>query len=99
MTLTLFLGLLAAFSTITGICTEGIKKLLDENKVSYSSNMLAFVVSCVVGIGGTAVNYVMSGIPFNAPNVICMVLMGLATSMGAMVGYDKVIQTVKQFGK
>ena len=99
MTVTLFLGLLAAFSVITGICTEGVKKLLDENKVSYSSHMLAFVIACVVGIGGTAVNYVMSGIPFDTANVICMVLMGLATSMGTMVGYDKVIQTVKQFGK
>ena len=35
-------------------------------------------------------------VPFSATNIICMVLMGVATAVGAMVGYDKVIQTIKQ---
>lgn len=96
MNITLFIALLTMFSAITGIATEGCKKILDESSMSYSSNILAFIVACVVGIGGTGVYYVLNSIEFNVVNIICMVLMGMATSVGAMVGYDKVIQTIAQ---
>lgn len=96
MTITVFNTLLIIFSTITGFITEGFKKLLDGEKVSYSSNILAFIIACLVGISGTGVYYVFSSIEFNATNIVCMGLMGLATSIGAMIGYDKVIQTVEQ---
>ena len=55
------------------------------------------MIACIVGIGGTAIYYVLAGVAFTSVNVICMILMGLATAIGAMVGYDKVIQTIKQF--
>ena len=96
MTVSLFVILLAVFSAVSSICSEGIKKLLDEGNIGYSSNILVFVVSCIVGIGGTAIYYTVDGIAFSLVNIICMILMGLASSMGAMVGYDKVIQTIKQ---
>lgn len=97
MTVALFIMLLTAFAAITGICTEGVKKMLDEAGVKYASNVVAFVIACIVGIGGTAIYYVLAGVAFTSVNVICMILMGLATAIGAMVGYDKVIQTIKQF--
>lgn len=97
MTVALFIMLLTAFAAITGICTEGVKKMLDEASVKYASNVVAFVIACIVGIGGTAIYYVLAGVAFTSVNVICMILMGLATAIGAMVGYDKVIQTIKQF--
>ena len=96
MTITLFIILLTAFAAITGVCTECLKKLLDENGVKYASNLLAFVIACIVGIGGTAIYYVLSEIAFTSANVICMILMGLAVSVGSMVGYDKIVQTVEQ---
>lgn len=96
MNVTLFITLLTAFSAVTGICTECCKKLLDSLKVTYVSNILAFIIACVVGIGGTAIYYAVCSIEFNAINIVCMILMGIATSVGAMVGYDKVIQTIKQ---
>ena len=96
MNITLFVTLLTVFSTVTALCTQGCKKILDELKVTYASNILAFVVACVVGIGGTAVYYVLFSIDFNAINIVCMILMGLATAVGAMVGYDKVIQAIEQ---
>lgn len=96
MTVSLFVTLLTAFSLISSICTEGVKKILDSINVKYSSNILVCIVACVIGIGGTGVYYSFASIPFTAINVICMVLMGLASSMGAMVGYDKVVQTIKQ---
>lgn len=96
MNITLFITLLTMFSAITGVITEGCKKLLDGTKISYSSNILAFIVACIVGGGGTGVYYILSSIEFNLINIVCIVLMGLATSIGAMVGYDKVIQTIAQ---
>lgn len=96
MTVTMFIMLLTAFSTLTGLCTEGIKKLLDEQGVSYASNLLACIVGLIVGVCGTAAYYVIATIPFSAVNVVCMVLMGVASAVGAMVGYDKLMQMLKQ---
>lgn len=96
MTVSMFLILLSAFSLIVGLLTQALKKLLDSLGAKYSSNVVAVAVSAVVGIGGTAVYYIIAGVPFSATNIICMVLMGIATAVGAMVGYDKVIQTIKQ---
>lgn len=96
MNVTLFITLLTTFSTITSLCTSGCKKILDEVKIHYASNVLAFVIACIVGISGTAAYYVISSIEFNAMNIVCMILMGVATSVGAMVGYDKVMQTIGQ---
>lgn len=99
MNITLFIALLTMFSAITGVVTEGCKKLLDETSIVYSSNIVAFIVACVVGVSGTGAYYVLNSIEFNAVNIICMFLMGFATSIGAMVGYDKVIQTIGQLKK
>lgn len=99
MNVTLFVALLTMFSTLTGVITEGCKKLLNDTKISYSSNILAFTVACFVGVGGTGVYYILNSIEFNLINIVCMMLMGLATSIGAMVGYDKVIQTITQLKK
>ena len=96
MSVTLFITLLTAFSAITGVITEGCKALLNETKITYSSNVVAFIVACIVGIGGTAIYYVLGSVEFNIINIIYMVLMGLATSIGAMVGYDTVVQTIEQ---
>lgn len=96
MTVSLFIMLLTLFSAITGICTEGLKNLFAEHKTKVSPNMIAFIVAIIVGVFGTAIYYILCAIPFSVNNVICMFLMGVASSMGAMVGYDKIIQTIKQ---
>jgi hypothetical protein len=84
------------FSVITSVCTEGCKKLLDEANVTYASNILVFIIACIVGAGGTCIYYILNGIEFGVVNIVCAILMGLATSLGAMVGYDKIIQTIAQ---
>lgn len=97
MNISLFITLLTVFSVITGLVTEAIKNLLDDFNAKYSANIIALIVACVVGIGGTAGYYAVYEIPFETGNVICMILMGFASALSAMVGYDKVVQTVKQF--
>lgn len=96
MNIASFIMLLLFFSTVTSVCTECCKKVLDSLKVSYVSNIVVLIIACVVGVCGTSVYYVLNSIEFNAFNIIYMLLMGVASSVGAMVGYDKVIQTIEQ---
>ncbi len=96
MTLVLFITLVALFSAVVSLLTEAIKKFLLGVKIKYSANIVVLILSVIVGIGGTALVYLFRGIPFTAPNIVCMVLMAVAVWVGAMVGYDKVIQMIEQ---
>ena len=91
MNMTTFLILLSAFSVISSLVTEGI------NKADLSCNLVTLVTALIVGGCGTAVYYRLNAIPFTANNVIYMVLMGLASGLTAMVGFDKVKQAIEQF--
>lgn len=95
MTVTMFLALLFGFSVITGLIVEAIKKFInDKENVSY--NIVALITALIVGILGCAVYYQFSSIPYTVNNIICMVLMGLASALVSMVGYDKVSQAISQ---
>lgn len=96
MTITLFMALIVVFAMAVSLLTEAIKKFFEGSKVTYSSNVIVLIVSIIVGIGGTAMAYIALGIAFTPPNVIAMVLMAVAVWVGAMLGYDKVIQMIEQ---
>ena len=96
MTLTLFMALLVILAIAVSLFTEAVKKFLDNMKVKYSSNVVVLILSIIVGIGGTALMYIFLGIAFTPPNILCMVLMAVAVWVGAMVGYDKVLQLIEQ---
>lgn len=98
MTVTAFLIILAACAAITSLFTEGIKKFLDEQRVTYASNVLVLIIAVIVGCGATALYYVNYQIPFNALNSVYLALMGVANWLGATIGYDKVRQTIAQIG-
>ncbi|MBO5144994.1 MAG: hypothetical protein J6C19_05605 [Lachnospiraceae bacterium] len=98
MTITVFLILLTICAAATSLLTQGIKKLLDDAKVTYASNILVLIVAVIVGCGATALYYVNYQIPFNALNSVYLALMGVANWLGAMLGYDKVKQAVSQIG-
>ncbi len=98
MTVTAFLIILAACAAITSLFTEGIKKFLDEQRVTYASNVLVLIIAVIVGCGATALYYVNYQIPFNALNSVYLALMGVANWLGATLGYDKVRQTIAQIG-
>jgi biotin transporter BioY len=98
MTVTAFLIILASSAAITSLLTEGIKKFLDEQKVTYASNILVLAIAVVVGCGATVIYYVNYQIPFSALNSVYLALMGIANWLGATLGYDKVRQTIAQIG-
>lgn len=95
MNANLFLILLSVFSVISGLVTEAIKKLIND-KANLSYNLVALIVALIVGGVGCGVYYQLNGILFTANNIIYMILMGFASGLVSMVGFDKVKQAVEQ---
>lgn len=95
MDISMFLMLLFAFSTITTLFTEGVKKLVND-KANLSYNLVALFSSLIIGSAGTAIYYQLNNMPFDTNNVIYMILLGLASGLCSMNGYDKVKQTILQ---
>lgn len=96
MTTTAFIGLVTVFSIITSLCAEACKKILNELNVKYASNILVCIIAAIVGALGTCAYYVFFSIDFNVANIVCIILMSVSSAIGSMVGYDKVIQTIRQ---
>lgn len=96
MSVTLFITILTVSGMVTALLTEAIKKMYANMHKDYSSNIIALVNAIVVGCGGTAVVYMLSGIEWTVNNIICLVLMAIAVWIASMLGFDKVIQTVTQ---
>ena len=92
MTVSLFLIIFGICSTATVMITEAVKRLISDR----TPNLIALIVALVTGCGGTAVYYLFNDIPFTAVNIVAMILMGIAVAVGAMVGYDKVVQGIHQ---
>lgn len=96
MTTNTFLMLLSVFSALSGLITEAVKKLFNQN-TKLPCNFIALIAALIVGCAGTAVYYQLNGLCFNENNIINMVLMGLASGLISMVGFDKVKQIIEQF--
>ena len=98
MTIETFLLLLTSLSIITGLVTEGVKKFLDTSNIKYTSNILVLIIAVFVGGVGTVMYYLSNDITWTYMNIIHIFLMIIANWLGAMIGYDKVIQAIKQMG-
>ncbi len=92
MTIELFIIMLTVGGTLSSLITQALKKAFDE----LSSNVIAIADAAIVGIGGMIIAYILMDIPFTLQNVVCIPLMAVCIAVGSMVGYDKVIQTLKQ---
>lgn len=92
MSVTTFIMLLAAFSIITSLVTEAIKKILDSPK----PNIVALIVGLIIGVGGSIVYYILNAVPIDVVTVIYAILLGGASALCAMLGYDKVKQAIEQ---
>lgn len=92
MTVQLFMFLFTIGSLVSSMLTEAVKKAF----ANVSTNIIALVDACVVGILGTVAAYILMGIAFTVANIICIVLMAICIWIGSMIGYDKVIQTISQ---
>lgn len=96
MTVEKFLVLLTILSVATSLITEAVKKFLSAKSTTYASNIVVLVISIIVGGIGTIVFYMCTGIPWTALNIVMIFLMIVANWLGAMLGYDKIMQAISQ---
>lgn len=95
MDVVMFLTLLFAFSVLTSLVMEFVKKFInDKENISY--NIVTVIIAVVIGGVGTLIYYQLNSLPFTLNNIIYAVLMGLASGLCSMLGYDKVKQTILQ---
>lgn len=91
-----FLTGLLVTSTLTGLATEAVKTVLTEHNKQYQANTLAGIValalSLAIGVGYVAV----TNVGFTAQVVVSLIALVFMSWLCAMVGYDKVIQTITQ---
>ena len=96
MTVALFVMILTFGATASSLLTQAVKKWYENKKSDYDSNHIALINALVVGCGGTAAAYILMGIPWSVNNIICMIGMAICVWIGSMIGYDKVMQWIKQ---
>lgn len=91
-----FLFGLLITSALTGLVTEALKKIFAEYNVKYRANTLAgvvaFILSAAIGTG----YIILMNMEFGVQMVVCLIAQMFMSWLCAMVGYDKVIQTVSQ---
>lgn len=81
---------------VTNLTVEGIKKLLNETNKSYSSNVLAALISVIVSCLICVAYLVMNDTTFTLKigiEIFILMYLGFLTST---VGYDKVVQMIAQ---
>jgi ABC-type uncharacterized transport system permease subunit len=99
MTLEVFLFGLLFVSAFTGLFTEGVKIFLQELSVPYHANALAGFVAIVLSLLVGSAYIILTADTINAQIVVYLIALVLLSWLCAMVGYDKVIQTITQFKK
>lgn len=96
MTIDIFLLLMLACSLLTGLTTEGVKKLLDEAGKTYKSNALAGIIALILGGACGSAFIFFSHLGWTSENIVTIVILCFFSWLCSMVGYDKVIQTINQ---
>lgn len=83
-------------SVITNLTVEGIKKLLDGTTVKYSSNVLAAVSSVIIACAVCVIYIIMNNVVFSLKVGVEIVILMYLGFLISTVGYDKVVQMIKQ---
>lgn len=92
MTIELFIYLFTIGSVVSSLITQASKKAVPN----ISSNIVALVNAIFVGLIGSVVAFNFLDIPLSIDNMIVAALVGICIWVGSMIGYDKVLQTIKQ---
>lgn len=83
-------------SLLTNLTVEGIKKLLDGTNKTYSSNVLAAILSTILAGAVCVIYLIMNDVVFSVKIGVEIVVLMYLGFLVSTVGYDKVIQTFKQ---
>lgn len=96
MNVSTFLFMLLIVSIFTPLVVQGIKMLLEERHLKYYSNTLAAIVSVTISLTVGIFYTVLLSVPVDAKLVVIIIALAFLGWLGAMIGYDKVIQAIKQ---
>ena len=94
MTLALFITLVTILSLVSSLVTEALKKNIEIKKPT----LVVAIISAITGWGGGVIAYILMGIAFTLQSVICLVLLAPTIWLTATLGYDKVMEVIKQIG-
>lgn len=87
---------LLIMSLVTNLTVEGIKKLLNETTIKYSSNVLAAVVAVLMSCAVCAIYLIMNDVVFTLKVGVEVCILMYLSFLTSTVGYDKVIQMIQQ---
>lgn len=93
MTITIFILGITICSAFTALVTEAVKKMIGEKA---NPNVIAAICSIIVAIITAIVYAVFTGITVDTTYIVAGILLVIFSWIGAMVGYDKLIQTIHQ---
>lgn len=97
MTIEIFMAMLFVVSVANSLITEAVKKCFDSFEKTYSSNIIAGIVSAAVGGFMCYWHFIYSGASETNEILILSYVSFVAVSwICAMVGYDKVVQAINQ---
>lgn len=99
MNIEVALMLLLVVATMTGLVTEAVKKVLQECNISYKPNLLAGLVAVALSVGVGTAYIVLTETVLNAQMAVYLIALVFLSWLSAMVGYDKVVQTISQIKK
>jgi hypothetical protein len=91
----MFISTISILTVVICFLTEWIKSNTTLTE-KYSTNIIVGIISLIVGWGGNALFYIFLEIPFTLINICYLLIMGPVLFFVATVGYDKVVQTIKQ---
>ena len=96
MEIQIFSFLLLLVSVLTGLVTEAVKNMLAERgqktRPNTTAGVVALVLSLLIGVGWAFY----TGATWTVQLVLALVALVLLSWLCAMVGYDKVVQTLAQ---
>ena len=92
MTISIGSFILMICSIMTGLIVEAIKKMVQVDK----PNILAAIVSVIIGIAIPVGYILLKGIPFNLTSILYVISIVVLSWLCSMLGFDKVMQTIGQ---
>lgn len=93
MSTQLFLTLLLGVSVLVSLTVEALKKILNDR---VSSNLIVGIVSVVISTVVGIFYYMLTDMVFDPKLIVYLVALIFISWLCAMLGYDKVVQTLKQ---
>lgn len=99
MTFEIFMAGLLLVPVLTGLFTEAIKGWLSERGKKFYCNALAGYVAAGLSVLVSAGYLIITETAFNLKMAVYLIALVLLSWLAAMVGYDKVIQSITQFKK